>query len=187
VRQSIPILLLAVAGIVGCGVGSVAPVVTDNDIVDDSRLVGTWKGDKESAVFTSTGRGTFDLLYTDEAGKIGQFHARLGQLGSHRVVDIQPREASPETSDIYKNLSLRAHGLLVLDSLTDAVQFRLLEPDSIKALLKRNPQAVAHTLVEEGVLVTASSSETRRFFSDVVQRKGFLSEATLWRRDSRAR
>ena len=29
-RQSVSILLLAVAGIVGCGVGSVAPVVTDN-------------------------------------------------------------------------------------------------------------------------------------------------------------
>jgi hypothetical protein len=184
-KQWSGLFVLAVAGICGCGVGSVAPLVTGETLIDEPRLAGTWKGAKESAVITPTGPGTFDLTYKDESGKSGQFHARFGRLGSLRILDLEPGDPAPAANDAYKSLILRAHGIIVVDSVTNVIQFRLLEVDSLKAYLRQNPQAVAHTLVADAVLLTASSAETHRFLAAFVQRPHVLSEREEWQRGPR--
>jgi len=74
-----------------CGVGSVSPIVTDATVVSEPRLEGTWRRESESAVITPSGNG-YDILYTDDDGKTGRFHARVGRLGSYRMLDVQPEE-----------------------------------------------------------------------------------------------
>jgi hypothetical protein len=56
------------------------------------------------------------------------------------------------------------------------------ETDSLKAYLKKRPQAVPHTMVGDGVLLTASSVEARRFLTAFVGRRGVLDKPTVWRR-----
>lgn len=180
-RRSCAFVFAAVS-MLGCGVASVSPLVTNADLVNEPRLAGTWRGPKESVVLTAIGPSTFDAVYTDEDGKIGHFEARFGRLGSYRVLDLQPNDPLPKASDAYKSLLVRAHGLIVVDSVGDVIRFRMIEGDSLKAYLKRRPQAVEHVINDDGVVLTASSTKARQFLLVFVQRAGVLTKAEEWRR-----
>jgi hypothetical protein len=174
--------IIAVAILMGCGVASVSPIVTDADLVYEPSLVGTWQGAKESAVITAASANSYNVLFTDEDGKTGRFSGRLGRLGAYRVLDLQPDDPIPAASDVYKSLLLRAHGIVIVDSIGDVTQFRLVETDSLKAYLKKRPQAVPHTMVGDAVLLTASSVQARRFLTAFVRRRGVLDKPYVWRR-----
>lgn len=180
-RRSAFVTLL---GLFGCGLASISPIVTDADLVDEPRLAGTWYDDveKDSAVITTTGRGTFDVVYTEKNGQVGRFHGRLGRLGPYRVFDLQPQEAMPAASDTYRSLVLRAHGVIVMDSIGRTMYFRMVNGDSLKAHLQRHPTETSHALVGQSVLLTASSPEVRRFLLAFLVRAGALGEPNVWRR-----
>jgi hypothetical protein len=173
---------LTVATLMGCGVGSVAPVVTDADLIDEPKLAGLWTDRKETVEVTSTAPGNFHLVYTDEAGKVGRFSARYGRLGSYRVLDLQPDDPSPASNDSYKSLILRAHGIVFVASVSDSLRFQILEPDSVKALLSREPRKIAHAMTNGAVLLTASSEDSREFLRSFAGRPGALGEMNSFRR-----
>lgn len=176
---------LALLALFGCGVASISPIVTDADLVDEPRLAGTWvdpEEGKETAVITTTGRGTFDVVYTEKNGQVGRFHGRLGRLGPYRVLDVQPQEEVPAPSDVYRSLVLRAHGILVIDSIGRTIQFRMVGSDSLKAYLRLHPTEASHALTGNSVLLTASTPEVRRFLQNFLARPGMLGEPTVFRR-----
>src|SRR5438128_5592372 len=177
------LLLTSTAILTGCGVASISPLVTDSDLVDEPRLAGTWQDSlgKESAVITAEGRATFRVAYKDEAAKSGNFHGRLGRLGAYRVLDLQPDEPIPTASDVYKSLLLRVHTIVLVDSVGATLQFRLIEGDSLKAYVKRQPQSVMHAMIDDDVLLTGPTSEARRFLMTLIGRPGVL-ESNTWRR-----
>lgn len=177
-------LLALIAGLAGCGVGSVSPIVRDADLVDDPRLVGTWQDDSltATAVITAVSPGKFDVLYSEKDGAPGLFHGRLGRLGSYRILDLQPAEPTPVPNDVYRSLVLRAHGMIVLDSVGSVVRFRMLEPDSLKAFLRRRPNAAAHARIDDRILLTGSSNDVRRFLIAFAGRKGSLGETNVFQR-----
>ena len=178
-------LAVAVASVMGCGVASVSPIITDSNSINDPALLGTWRGAKESAVITARGANGYHVLYTEDGGKTGEFHGRMGRLGSSRVLDLQPVDPMPAASDTYKSLLLRAHGMVIIDSVGKVIQFRILEPDSLKAYLKKHPRAVSHTMVENAVLLTGSTVEIGRFLATYMQRSAVLDERNVWRREVR--
>lgn len=177
-------LLAALVCLSACGMGSVSPIVTDADILTDSRLIGSWQDaqGRESAVITAAGPTGYRILYTDDDHKTGEFDARLGRLGALRVLDVQPVEPLPSANDVYRSLVLRAHGLIVVDSLGVALHVRIINPDSLKAYLARQPKGVAHALVDEAVLLTGSSPEVRRLLQEFLARPGVLEKPDIWQR-----
>lgn len=179
-------LAIALPALSACGVASVSPIVTEDDAVIDPRLTGTWKAeeDKDSAVITIAGPNVYRIVYADGDGKTGRFDARLGTLGKRRVLDVQPVDPLPDASDLYKSLILRAHGLVVIDSLGTSLVFHLVDPDSLKADLKRRPTATPHTFIEDSALLTGSSEEVRAYFDALLARPGTLGDANTWRKRS---
>jgi hypothetical protein len=151
--------------------------------VTDPALVGTWRGTKESAVITTGTPTGYHVLYTDNDGKTGEFDARMGRLGSSRVLDLQPVDPIPAANDVYKSLLLRAHGIVIIDSIGKVIQFHILEPDSLKAYLRRHPHALSHTMVGKSVLLTGSSIEIDRFLATYIRRAAALDELNVWQRE----
>lgn len=179
-------LWLGIGGLLttACGFGSLSPIVMDGDVVNDSRLEGTWieSKDRDSAVITAAGDRTYAIAYFENGGKKGSFEARLGTLGKFRVLDVQPVEPARDASDLYRGLLLRAHSLLVIDSLDAAtLRFRMIESDSLRRFLERTPRAIAHR-IDDGVLLTAESPEVRRFLATFMSRPGALTEQSIWQR-----
>ena len=181
-RQAL-FLVLAVGYLTGCGVASVSPVVTDADRVAEPRLVGTWQdsGGREFAVITAVAND-FRVAYTDNDGKTGQFNARFGSLGGHRILDLEPFDPLPNANDVYKSLVLRAHGVVLIDSVGVSLHFRILQADSLREYLKKNPMAVPHAMIGNTVLLTAPTPELRRFLNEFLSRPGVMGEAEVWRR-----
>lgn len=169
------VVLLAV-GVGGCGVGSVAPLVSDADVRFDPALVGGWRdsSDEESVVVTASGPDRYSVVYTDSDGKVGRFQGALGRVGSLRILDLEPEELPVQASDVYKSLLLPLHGAVFVESVDPQLRFRILDADSLKAYLQREPRAVAHVLRDEAVILTAETADLQRFLVAYVGRKGAL-------------
>jgi hypothetical protein len=177
--------LLVAAGTSGCGAASVSPIVTDADVIDEPQLEGSWTGLKDSAVFTATGIGKFDIVHTDEHGRLGHYAARYGRLGPYRVLDLQPADPSPASNDEFKSLIVRAHGVIFIDSIGDSIKFRIIEPDTLKSYVATRRREIPHILTEGTLLLTGSSAESRRFLTSFARRRGALSEQNVWARRNR--
>ena len=181
-------LLSVVAALItlsACGVGSVSGYVTADDAESEPRLAGTWQDAKakESAVITAGAvKGSYEIVYTAEDAKVGRFHGRLGRIGAIRILDVEPVDPAPQANDVYRSLLLRAHGVIIIDSVTNVLAFRLMDADSLKAYLNRHPDSVRHALVDNYVLLTGSSEEVRGFLAQFARQSGFLGESEIWRR-----
>ena len=180
------LLVLTAVAAAGCGIGSVSSLISDTDVQFDSLLVGAWQesGGKESAVITTVESGRYSIVYTDSEGKIGRFQAILGRVGAFRVLDVEPEDPAPEATALYRSLLLPLHGAVFIDSVGAELRFRLLEPDSLKQYLQREPNAVTHVMRDEVVVLTAPTADVQRFLVRYVPRAGALGEPNAWVRRS---
>ena len=161
-----------------CGVASIAPIVPWSAQEFDSTLVGTWENPEDGSTAVVTGENPPDyvVLFTDDDGKLAHFDARLGRLGAHRVLDLAPNaSALGDQSALYQSLLLPLHSFVVT---AGELIFRMVEPDSLDHLLRRNPGVVAHRpgQGEMGPVLTAETPEVRRFFAELIRRPGVLGE-----------
>lgn len=170
------LMVLVAAGVAGCGVGSVSPLVSDADIRFDPALVGAWQDSSgsESAVVAAVGPDRYSVVYTDSDGKVGRFRGVLGRVGSWRVLDLEPDDLPLEASDVYKSLLLPLHGAVFVESIEPRLRFRILEVDSLKGYLQREPGAIAHAMRDEAVVLTAPTADLQRFLAAYAGRSGAL-------------
>ncbi len=118
--RGIRLLLLAVCAIplTACGVASISPIVDWSDREFDPALVGDWhntEGD-DFALITGDPESDYRITYIDEDGDTALFVARLGRLGAHRVLDIEPdADAIGDHSAYFESLILLLHSFVIFD------------------------------------------------------------------------
>lgn len=180
------LMLLVAMGMAGCGVGSIAPVIADSEARYDAKLVGTWadSSNKESFVVSEASPNRYAILYTDSDGKIGRFQGVLGQVGSLRVLDVEPEDLPKDMSDTYKSLLLPLHGAVFIDAVDPELRFRILQADSLKRYLEQRPRTISHMMRDEAVVFTAPTKDLQRFLVDYVRRPGALQAPTVMTRRS---
>src|SRR5216117_484587 len=72
----LPLVLVALCGVVGCIPTSINPLYTGQDLVFDSALIGVWSGEgdsKETWAFEKAGDTEYKFVYTEGDGKTGHF------------------------------------------------------------------------------------------------------------------
>lgn len=166
----------------GCVVKSLYPVVAAGDRELDQRLVGSWRGNGNESVVITARDSEYLVVFTDNDGKPGRFAGRLGRLGPYRVLDVSPDSSGMGESDSVTALLLRLHAFLLIDSVGAELRFSQVKPDSLEAYLKREPAAVAHAQLEEGLVLTAPTPELRAFFERFAARPGVLDAQPAWTR-----
>jgi hypothetical protein len=178
----IALLLFVVGGVAGCGVGSVAPLVSERDARFDPLLVGAWQdsSSKESAVITVLGKDRYRIVYTDDKGNEGRFDGVLGPVGGQRILDVQPEVSAIGANDLYKSLLLRLHGAVFVEAIEPRLCFRILDADSLKNHLERHPGTIAHVINDDGIVLTAPTAEVRRFLAAYLRRPGALGGRNVW-------
>ena len=178
--------LLALLAATGCGFGSISPVFSDASATNDPRLVGTWRdsASQEGAVISLDSGTGYKIVYTEDNGKTAHFVATLGVVGSTRILNVSPDDLPGDLSDLYKSLLLPLHAPVIIDSAGAVLRFRMFEPDSIKAYLKRNPRAIAYVDREDRVVLTAPTADVQKFVATLLAQRGFLGEMNEWRRKS---
>ena len=168
-------LLAAILG--GCvPVMSLHPLYTEEDVVFEEKLLGTWvddpKSPKNTWEFSRAGakEKAYKLVYSDNEGKKGSFDVHLVKLENRLFLDVFPNQFPSEQQDWEKMkwaynffFFVPAHTFIKIDSIEPQLKMRRTVNDEMKELFKEEPNAVKHELVEDEIILTASTKELQAF------------------------
>lgn len=168
-------LLAALLG--GCvPVMSLHPLYTEEDVVFEKKLLGTWVDDPDSPKttweFSRAGakEKVYKLVYSDDEGKKGSFVVHLVKLENRLFLDVLPSQFPSEQQDWEKMkwaynffFFVSAHTFIKIDSIEPKLKMRRTINDEMKELFKEEPNAVKHELVEDEIILTASTKELQAF------------------------
>jgi hypothetical protein len=183
--------------------GGCVPVIslhslyTEDDVVLDTKLYGTWVDDANSPKSTwefksiDEPKNAYNLIFTDEEGMKGSFVAHLVKLQNSLFLDIFPSELPWEPEDPnkvdwpYNTLFLiPAHTFVKIDSIEPQLKLRSTLESKMAELLKENPRAVEHTSVGDRLVLTGSTKELQAFVLKYADdERVFTDQVTLSRKE----
>jgi hypothetical protein len=162
--------LIAVVALLAACVPSVNPFYTAKDVVSDPRLAGTWLEDEDkdsptSWKFEAATNNAYTVTVTEEKGRTGKFEGHLFKLGKNLFLDITPTECEFATNqaNIVGMAVIPGHLLLRVALEEKKLNLAFCNPEWIKKHLAANPKAVAHRIVDDGVILTAETAALQKF------------------------
>jgi hypothetical protein len=124
-------------------------------------LGGSRAGAKEKA---------YKLVYSDDKGKKGSFVVHLVKLENRLFLDVLPSQFPSEQQDWEKMkwaynffFFVPAHTFMKIDSIEPQLKMRRTVSDEMKELLKEEPNVIKHELVEDKIILMASTKELQAF------------------------
>lgn len=187
----------------GCiPVMSLHQLFTEQDLVFEEKLLGTWADDPNKPETTwefkhlkteDANDKAYQLLFTDKEDRKGSFVAHLVKLDDKLFLDAYPSEVPWEPKDpnrvewLYNTLFLiPAHTFLKIDSIEPQLKMCWTTEDKMKEMLKENPDAVKHTSVEDRLVMTAPTKELQKFVLKYADdERVFPAKAVLFRKKSK--
>ncbi len=169
-------LLAAFLG--GCiPVMSLHSLYTKEDVVFEKKLLGTWVDDPNNPKNTwefsriEEPENAYILLFYGEEGKKGSFIAHLVKLKNRFFLDVYPSELPWEPEEpnsvkwLYNSFFLiPVHTFIKIEAIEPQLKMRFTDDDEkMRELLKEDPNAVKHTLIEDRLLLTATTKELQGF------------------------
>jgi len=188
-RKLLFYLLAAILG--GCvPVMSLHPLYTEKDVVFEEKLLGTWVDDPNGpeAIWEfqrpEEEEKEYKLIVTDEEGKKGSFSAHLVKLGGRLFLDVYPDEfpcadmEDPNKTEFAYNsfFLVPAHTFIKIDSIGPELKMRLTDDEEMETLLKEDPNAVKHEIIEGKPVLTASTKELQAFVLKYADDERLFSE-----------
>jgi hypothetical protein len=174
--------LAACSALVACVV-SVEPLVPEADALFDPLLLGVW-GEVAGSDRVEVSRGTgnlYEIIYASGTEE-GRYHARLGELGGRRILDVWPAPVEDGHTAQRDNLMVAGHLLVALDVAgPDAVTTRRLEPDSVLAALQAGQLALDYT-ESDNLVLRGSTAALRAVLGPFLGWHGAFAAPTEWRR-----
>ncbi|UCE98558.1 MAG: hypothetical protein JSV82_05055 [Planctomycetota bacterium] len=202
-------LVYLLAGILGgcIPVISLHPLFTEEALVFEEKLLGTWVDDTNCPKSTWEFKRAVDsseedwdlppeirekayiLIFTNDKGKKGSFIAGLSTCFERLFLNVCPSQfpcTQPdpnEDRDLNSFLFIAGHSFIIIDSIEPKLKMRWITNDAMRELLEKDPGAVKHQLVEDRVILTASTQELQAFVLKYVNdNKVFSAEVVLARK-----
>ena len=198
VKKILFYMLAALLG--GCvPVMSLHSIYTEENVVFEEKLLGTWADDPNSPETIwefrriDEPKNAYKLFFSDDKDDKGSFVARLVKLQNKLFLDVYPDELPWEPDDpnkvkwAYNTLFLiPAHTFIKIDSIEPQLKMRLTDDDKMAKLLKEDPNAVKHTSIEDRLILTASTQELQAFVLKYANdERVFAIEIVLAREESK--
>jgi len=175
-KKTLSYLLAVLLG--GClPVLSLNSLYTEENVVFDQKLLGTWVDDPNSPEVTweferlEEPNNAYKLVFSDKDDKKGSFIVHLVKLQNRFFLDVYPSELPWEPEDpnnvkwLYNSFFLiPVHTFIKIEAIEPQLKMRLTDDDEkIKELLKEDPNAIKHTSIEDRLLLTATTKELQGF------------------------
>ena len=182
--------------LVGCvPVLSLHPLFTEKDVVFEEKLLGAWADDSDGVwEFKSIDEPekAYEFRLTDKEGKRGLFVARLVKLEEKLFLDVMAKQFPCSEEDVEETgfmynafFFVPAHMFMRVDSIEPKLAMRWADVDKVKELLEKDPNAVRHEVLEDNVVLTASTRELQRFVLKYSEdHEVFSSEVALHRKEA---
>jgi len=190
-------MLAALLG--GCvPVMSLHSIYTEENVVFEEKLLGTWADDPNSPETIwefrriDEPKNAYKLFFSDDKDDKGSFVARLVKLQNKLFLDVYPDELPWEPDDpnkvkwAYNTLFLiPAHTFIKIDSIEPQLKMRLTNDDKMAELLKEDPNAVKHAFIEDRLILTESTKELQAFVLEYADdNRVFTDEIVLGRKET---
>jgi len=189
-------LLAALLG--GCvPVMSLHPLYTEQDVVFEDKLLGTWVQDNNETTWEfkcpNESPKTYELIFSDDEGEKGLFDAHLTKLQDKLFLDVYPSEPPWDEKDPNKVdwpyntfFFVPVHTFIKINSIEPDLKLQLTDDDDMKKLLKEDPNAVKRESVKDGFILTASTKELQAFVLKYADdSRVFTKEAILSRQKTK--
>jgi hypothetical protein len=190
----------------GCvPVMSLHPLFTEENLVFEEKLLGTWVDDPNSPKSTWEFKRVEDsaqkegelnppkkpekayklILLNNEDNTKGSFYAHLIKLEDRLFLDVYPSQlpcAQPDPNEdwlLNTFFLIPSHSFVIIDSIEPRLKMRWTNQDELKKLLKEKPDAVKHELVEDGIILTASTEQLQPFVFKYADDERVFSEETI--------
>jgi hypothetical protein len=190
----------------GCvPVMSLHPLFTEENLVFEEKLLGTWVDDPNSPKSTWEFKRVEDsaqkegelnppkkpekayklILLNNEDNTKGSFYAHLIKLEDRLFLDVYPSRlpcAQPDPNEdwlLNTFFLIPSHSFVIIDSIEPRLKMRWTNQDELKKLLKEKPDAVKHELVEDGIILTASTEQLQPFVFKYADDERVFSEETI--------
>jgi hypothetical protein len=129
----------------------------------------------------------YKLIFTDEEGRKGFFEAYMVKLEGKLFLDVFPGETPWELEDPntvawpYNTFFfLPSHTFIKIDSIEPQLKLRTTANSSMEKFLLEHPDAVEHIVVENRIVLTASTKELQAFILKYADNENlFPSDLTL--------
>lgn len=175
------ILMLTLVFSPSC-VQSVHQLYTDQDLVSDDSLVGTWEDadSEETWTFVKIGKLEYKLIQVDEDGRSGEFSARLVNLEGKMFIDMVPIRPSSDNTDLFQGQLMRTHTFAWVARRGEGLEVSVMEMDWLRETVAREPAAIKHEKIRGDIVLTAQPKELQKFLVHSLTVNGAFSEpATL--------
>jgi len=171
-------LFYILAGILGgcVPVMSLHPLYTEQDVVFEEKLLGTWVDDANDPEtvwefkVADKEQKKCNLIFTGEEGKKGLFDVYSTKIGGKLFLDIFPSEPPWDEKDpnnvnwVYNTPFLvPVHSFIKVDSIEGQLKLQLTDDDDFKKLLGENSNAVEYAIINELPVLTAPTNELQAF------------------------
>lgn len=173
-------IILALLGLslTGClPIASLHPFYTEETVVMEPNLVGTWAADDMTWEFEQWDDESYGLIIREDE-KMGAFKVHVFRLEGQLFMDLYPGELPDELAlgDFYKMHLFPIHHLMRLSFEDNTLHLRFLDLDKLVDILEAYPQLLRHEVVagSEMIVLTDSSEAIQTFFGT------FMDYEALW-------
>lgn len=156
--------------LLGC-IPSLHPLYTEEDLIFDPALVGSWINEdtRESWTFTKTSEKQYKVVYVEPERGSAEFEGRLLKSGESVFLDLYPSDPKIEGNEFYKIHFVPVHTFMLIRQIEPELKMAALHIDWIRGYLRDNPAAVKHERVENDILFTAQPKELQAFLVSTIQ------------------
>jgi len=161
-------------------VQSLHPLYTEEDVIFDPELLGTWSEDnsQETWAFSAHDPRSYRLVFTDDEGRQGRFVIHLAEIDGKKFLDLFPERLDDETNEFYAQHLLQVHTFLFLEETEPRLRMAPMNREWLSEYLKEYPNAIAHEEVGDQVVFTAPTKELQKFVLQHLRTEGAFDEPT---------
>jgi len=191
---------------------SLHPLFTEDKLVFEEKLLGTWLDDPNSPKSTWQFKRVEEsaqkdgelnppkkpemayklILLNNEDNTKGSLFAHLIKLEDRLFLDVYPSRLPCAQPDPNEDWLLNAfflipgHSFMIIDSIEPQLKLRWTNQDEMKELLKEEPNVVKHELIEDSIILTASTEQLQNFVVKYADEERLFSEQVVLTRSKAA-
>jgi len=175
-KKAVFYLLAVMLG--GCVLPSLHPLYTDEELIFEEKLIGKWSDGNDIWEFREGEGENYQMRVLDGEWKEGQFVAHLVKLGDMFFLDIFPDGVTlGEPQAFYGFHILPVHTFMKVEQIEPKLQLRAMDYDKVSEMLEEDPNLLKHEVVEDRIVLTASTEQLQEFIVEYANEEGVFAEA----------
>jgi hypothetical protein len=191
------VALALCATLTACGIGYAEPVLSDEALTFEPRLVGTWdERDSEAWVEIAvssvagdwrlgpTAPRPYAITYHDEERHPSRLEGWYGPFDGWTLMQVRPTLPDPDARrTVEVSLLLRLYAFVEIIAPSESTfALRAPQSDSIVALVRRSGGRVPFFEADERMIITASRDSLQAFLREALRSPGVWGDTVCYRR-----